>query len=225
MTMVHIKRLFGAPLVAGLFCAAYAGNVYAWSTGIGIIDNNIPHVIKDPGVLLKDPIGAVTDLASKTGCYRCDVVINQALPEDKRQIANAVITTGFVTSPLGPIGSIITLGVLFSPGPNQEAQGKDIPVPTTNAPPTGNVYQVAVDCIVQRPGGRIEAYSVQSIAQIQSFKKGDTLNLSAPKVCSEYNVGDVHSVTSASMKMTGVAIDPSAVVGKEFQDYLIGTSV
>jgi hypothetical protein len=195
-----------------------------WSTGIGIIDNNVPQVLKDPGVVLKDPIGAVSDLAAKTGCYRCDVVIDKALPPEKRVIANAVITTGFVTAPLGPIGTLITLGVLVAPGPNQEAHGRDVPVPTKATPSSANHYSINVDCIVQRPNKRIEAYSIAAINGIESFRPGDTIMLTASKVCTEYNVGDTSSVTSATVVFGGAAVDPTAVTGKEFKYYIIGSA-
>lgn len=95
----------------------------SWSTGIGIIDNNVPKVVKNPEVILKDPVGAVSDLAAKSGCWGCDKIVEKALPEEKRKIANTIITTGFVTTAtLGPVGSIITLGVLVASGANAEAE-------------------------------------------------------------------------------------------------------
>jgi hypothetical protein len=53
-------------LVARLVFSSSAA--LAWSTGIGIIDNNVPEVVKNPEVALKNPVEAVIDLAAKTGC-------------------------------------------------------------------------------------------------------------------------------------------------------------
>lgn len=216
-----MKRLMIIAILTAALASFVATSVGAWSTGIGIIDNNVPQVAKDPSVIFKDPVHAVTDLAAKTGCYRCDTVIEKAVPAKQREIANAIIVTGFVTSPLGPVGNIITLGVLVGQ-PNQEVQNREVPVHVEPAP-AGKEYVTIVDCLVQRPGNRIEAYAVKRPIDAEKFSRGDYLTITAAKVCTEYDVADVHAVSKVRMQLNGASTDEFAK-DQQFKYFYIGTA-
>jgi len=198
----------------------------AWKTGIGIIDNNVPKAIQNPEMIIKDPVGAAADALAKSGCYNCDKIVEKALPEEKKAIANAILTTGFVTSPLGPVGGILTLAVIVQAAKDKPVVSKDIPV---NIPPsdlTGTTIEGTFDCIVQLSNKRINAFAIQKPAMFDQMTRGDKVNLHAPKVCPEYNSasGETSSVTSATIKLEGAASDPLAVEGKEFK-YMISGSL
>jgi hypothetical protein len=197
---------------------------FGWSTGIGIIDNNVPSAAKDPGTVLKDPVGALTDLAGK-GIPGLDKAIEKALPQEKKNIANAVLTTGFVTRPLGPIGDLVTFSVLVQPRPNTSAEARNVPVRAEPPKPKPNKYVVTVDCIVQRSDKSLEAYSIKLPAGLpndfKGLKAGDIFTFKASGVCP--TVGGEKSLPTVVSTFRGIGIDPLAVEGKEFKYFFTAT--
>lgn len=99
-----------------------------------------------------------------------------------------------------------------------------MPVSAKPAKKTGKTIETTVDCLVQRSAQRVDGYSVSKVAKLDEMKKGDKLILKANKICEEYNVAGARAVSSATLTLTGVAIDPSAKEGKEVRYFIVGAT-
>jgi hypothetical protein len=132
---------------------------------------------------------------------------------DKRNVKQAIVTTGFVMAVVSdPITGIVLITVLQGNGDKT-----DVPVPTVNAPPTGKVVELAAKCIVQQAGGTITAMLNDDAPRLAELAAGDTLKLSAG-YCPEYQK---NSVTSVTVKYSGRSDFPDAKPPL-YKHYIVG---
>lgn len=135
---------------------------------------------------------------------------------DKGNIKEALKTTAVLTAVVSdPITGMVIATIISADGTKQ-----DIPVPTVDAPPTGETWSFTSACIVQSEGNFITAMFRDEPADISSPAFGDTLNLAAP-YCPEYGN---KSVTSVVIKFTGRSDFPDAQP-PVFRHYLVGNTI
>lgn len=132
---------------------------------------------------------------------------------DKNNIRDAVKTTGVVAAIVNdPITGIVVAQIIYGDG-----EKEDIPIPTVNAPPTGNSWSFSATCIVQQEGELITAMFNDDPTDLDKISDGDTLNLTA-SYCAEYGS---KSVTSVKIKMTGRSDFPD-VKPPRYRHYIVG---
>lgn len=134
---------------------------------------------------------------------------------DKKNVKQAIVTTGVIATVVSnPVLGLVVISVL-----NGTGQKTDVPVPVTEAPPTGTTLDFTAKCLVQQEGGLITALFTDDPPRLADLKAGDTLNLHAP-FCPEY---PKNSVTNVTVKFTGKSDYPTATP-PQYRHYVVGRS-
>jgi hypothetical protein len=166
--------------------------------------------LPNPTEALKSNADLAASIAAATGCAKCATDISNLGASGKKLISDAVNSYGFFIAPPGDLGGQLLLRVL-----TKENEDTSVQVETANpSEPTKStpIWDIVAECLVQREGSRIDAYSSVEFASLSQIKDGD-LKATASKECPEYNIGQSKSITSVEMLMAGASVNPRAKEG------------
>jgi hypothetical protein len=166
--------------------------------------------LPNPGKQVQDQVAIAAEVTAATGCKQCAKDITNAGVLGQKAISDAAQSYGYIIVPPGDLGGILLVHMMTPDGETHA-----VPVQTSDPPPPTaqtKTWDVTVDCLAQG-GGLFKAYAIDDIPNVANIKDGEIVNVTARKVCPEYNIGQMKSVTSGKMLMAAAGDDPRGKPG------------